>query len=221
MPGRLQVATGGALYADNTVQLAAPYVALGQAFQPPVLAGQEPLIFTQTDATGVTTALALAPTFGPGSLIVRADLIDIGNLSLQGIGSARFHAPRGDIRGNGTLSMAGDLVFEAGQIYPTTLGKFNIFVSRLRSRHRDRARLDHHSRRTVARTAAVRWRHALALRIKYPPGRHAACAHWRDQSRLERQRHRTSRPDRRCGTAQSGHVSIDLGRRQSDLRFRG
>ena len=62
MPGRLQVASGGVIYADDAVHLAAPYVALGQAFQPPVLAGQEPFIFTQTDATGVTTALALAPT---------------------------------------------------------------------------------------------------------------------------------------------------------------
>ena len=118
MPGRLQVASGGVIYANDTVRLTAPYVGLGQAFQSPVLPGQEPFIFTQTDASGVTSALALAPTFGPGSLIVHADLIDIGNLSLQGIGSARFHAPGGDIRGNGTLSMAGDSHAPSGPDLP-------------------------------------------------------------------------------------------------------
>ncbi len=128
MPGRLQVATGGAIYANDEVRLTAPYVALGQAFRPPQLATQENIIFTQTDAAGVTSPLALAPVFGSGSLIVRADLIDVGNLSLQGIGRASLLAPHGDIRGNGTLSMAGNLLLQAGQIYPTTLSPFNIFT---------------------------------------------------------------------------------------------
>jgi filamentous hemagglutinin len=128
MPGRLQVASGGVIYATDDIRLTAPYVGLGQAFRPPSLAGQEPFIFTQTDAAGLTTQLALAPSYGPGRLIVQADLIDVGNLSLQGIGSARLSARRGDIRGNGTLSMAGDLVLEAGQVYPTTLRPFNLFA---------------------------------------------------------------------------------------------
>ncbi len=128
MPGRLQVASGGVIYATDDVRLTAPYVALGQAFRPPALAGQEPFIFTQTDAAGITTQLALAPVHGAGRLIVRADLIDVGNLSLQGIGNVRLSARRGDIRGNGTLSMAGDLVLEAGQIYPATLRQFNLFA---------------------------------------------------------------------------------------------
>ncbi|MFN0127546.1 MAG: filamentous hemagglutinin N-terminal domain-containing protein, partial [Verrucomicrobiales bacterium] len=128
MPGRLQVASGGVIYATDDVRLAAPYVALGQAFRPPSLPGQEPFIFTQTDAAGVTTQLALAPTYGSGRLTVHADLIDIGNLSLQGIGAVRLNARRGDIRGNGTLSLAGNLVLEAGQVYPTTLRPFELFA---------------------------------------------------------------------------------------------
>ena len=128
LPGRLQVASGGVIYAADDVRLTAPYVALGQAFRPPSLAGQEPFVFTQTDAAGLTTQLALAPVSGAGQLVVEAELIDVGNLSLQGIGSARLSARRGDIRGNGTLSLAGDLVLEAGQVYPTTLRPFSIFA---------------------------------------------------------------------------------------------
>ena len=128
MPGRLQVAGGGVIYTTDDVRLTAPYVALGQAFRPPVLPGQEPFIFTKTDASGVTSSWSLAPERGTGRLIVTADLVDVGNLSLQGIGMARVTARGGDIRGNGTLSMAGDLVMEAGQIYPVTLRSFGIFA---------------------------------------------------------------------------------------------
>ncbi|MCB1077304.1 MAG: filamentous hemagglutinin N-terminal domain-containing protein, partial [Verrucomicrobiae bacterium] len=126
-PGSLRVATGGVIYADNKVLLAAPYVALGQPFRTPSLEGEVDLIFTKTDIGGVTTPYNFAPTFGPGSLTVRAEHIDIGTLSLQGIGNARFLAPNGDIRGNGTLDIAGNLYLQAGQIYPTTLSEFNIF----------------------------------------------------------------------------------------------
>jgi len=128
MPGRLQVAGGGVLRASDDVRLTAPYVALGQAFRPPSLPGQEPFVFTQTDPAGITTQLAFAPTYGTGRLIVQAGLIDVGNLSLQGIGGVRLSARHGDIRGNGTLSLAGDLVLEAGQVYPTTLRSFNLFA---------------------------------------------------------------------------------------------
>ena len=76
----------------------------------------------------MTSSWSLAPERGTGRLIVTADLIDVGNLSLQGIGAARLAARGGDIRGNGTLSMAGDLVMEAGQIYPVTLRSFGIFA---------------------------------------------------------------------------------------------
>jgi len=69
-----------------------------------------------------------APTDGPGSLNLSASLIDVGTLALLNIGRADLTASGGAIRGNGTLSMAGDLVLQANQIYPTTLGNFTVFV---------------------------------------------------------------------------------------------
>ena len=128
LPGRLSVGSGGVIYANAAVSLTAPYVALGQAFRAPQLATQQEILFTRTDASGTTTPYFPAPTYGMGSITVRAGLIDVGNLTLQGIGKARFLASDGEIRGNGTLTMAGDLVLQAGQIYPTTLNKFNLFA---------------------------------------------------------------------------------------------
>ncbi len=127
-PGSLRVASGGVIYADGRVKLQAGHVHLGQAFAPPALPAQQVVLFTQTDASGSTSPFTIVPAFGKGGLTVKAGLIDIGNLSLQGIGAATFDASRGDMRGNGTLSAVGDLVFKAGQIYPTTAGKFNIFA---------------------------------------------------------------------------------------------
>jgi hypothetical protein len=128
LPGRLSVGSGGVIYADAAVSLTAPYVALGQAFRAPQLATQQEILFTRTDGSGTTTPYFPAPTYGTGSITVRAGLIDVGNLTLQGIGKARLLAALGEIRGNGTLSMAGDLILQAGQIYPTTLSKFNLFA---------------------------------------------------------------------------------------------
>ena len=128
LPGRLSVGSGGVIYANAAVSLTAPYVALGQAFRAPQLATQQEILFTRTDASGTTTPYFPAPTYGMGSITVRAGLIDVGNLTLQGIGKARLLASDGEIRGNGTLTMAGDLVLQAGQIYPTTLNKFNLFA---------------------------------------------------------------------------------------------
>ncbi|MCB1232786.1 MAG: filamentous hemagglutinin N-terminal domain-containing protein, partial [Verrucomicrobiae bacterium] len=129
MPGSLRVADGGVIYADDAVFLSATYVALGQDFRPPALDGDQISLFTSTDASGITTPFYnFAPTWGRGSLTVHADLIDIGTLSLQGIGNANFRAPNGDIRGNGTLNIAGNLTLQAGQIYPTTLTDFNIYA---------------------------------------------------------------------------------------------
>jgi len=68
------------------------------------------------------------PTYGPASLTLNADLVDVGTLSLQNIGNAAIRASNGDIRGSGTLSMVGDLTLEAGQIYPTTLADFTIIA---------------------------------------------------------------------------------------------
>lgn len=119
--GALSVATGGFLYADSTVNLAAPYVALGTAFIAPYQVGEVIQPFTLNGSI-----YNFAPTSGTGRINVTADLIDIGNLTLGGIGSARLVADGGSIRGNGTFSMAGDLYLRSAQIYPTTGSVFTI-----------------------------------------------------------------------------------------------
>ncbi len=126
-PGTLRVAAGGVIRADADVQLRSSHAVIGQPFLAPAHPNDQIFPFQQ-DPPSPTRALALAPVFGPGSLSVTADLIDIGNLSLQSIGRAAFTAKNGDIRGNGTLSMAGDLILRAGQIYPTSLSTFNVFA---------------------------------------------------------------------------------------------
>ena len=119
----LSVADGGVIYADRRVTLSAPYVKLGTDFT-------EPLGLQDSRRTAAFLAngqsFYFRPRHGRGSLIVRADLIDIGNLSLQNIGRASFFAVGGDIRGNGTFNIAGRLQLQAGQIYPTSGSTFTI-----------------------------------------------------------------------------------------------
>ena len=121
--GSLSVATGGFLLADSTVNLTAPYVALGTAFQAPFQITEVVQPFTLNGSV-----YHFAPTSGTGRLHVTADLIDIGNLTLSGIGSTRLVVDGGSIRGNGTFSMAGDLYMRSAQIYPTTGSAFTIAV---------------------------------------------------------------------------------------------
>ena len=116
----LAVATGGLMFADGAVTLSAPYVALGTAFAPPVLPQEEGAFTVQGQPFYV------APTFGAGSVAVAASLIDVGNLSLQNIGRVALTAENGDIRGDGTLSLAGELTLRAGQIYPPSAVAFTI-----------------------------------------------------------------------------------------------
>ncbi len=119
--GSLTVADGGIIIADGAVTLSAPHVALGLPFQPPLTPGPARSPFNTNG-----TAIPIDPTFGPGSLTVIGSLIDIGNLSLQNIGQANFIAAGGDIRGNGTLDVAGHISLTAGQIYPATGVVFTI-----------------------------------------------------------------------------------------------
>ncbi|MDD5200596.1 MAG: filamentous hemagglutinin N-terminal domain-containing protein, partial [Terrimicrobiaceae bacterium] len=123
---KLSVASGGVLYADAAVDLTAPYVALGTSFLAPLT-----LLDTARKSAFTQGGLPyfFRPRFGPGSLTVHASLIDVGNLSLQGIGSARLIADGGDIRGDGTLDIAGNLTLRAGQIYPATGVTFTINAS--------------------------------------------------------------------------------------------
>lgn len=118
----LSVADGGVIYANDATILKAPYVVLGTPFLPPQEAEQvrEPFL----DGRG--EPFHFKPTHGRGSLTVIGDLIDIGNLSLQNIGQANFIAEGGDIRGDGTLNVAGNILMKAAQVYPPTAVTFTI-----------------------------------------------------------------------------------------------
>jgi filamentous hemagglutinin len=123
----LAVADGGILQADPAVTasslvLNAPYVALGESFVLPVQPSNAQRVFS----LGSTT-LSVLPTYGLSGLTVNAsDLIDIGNLSLQNIGAANFNVPAGDIRGDGTLDVAGAINLTAGQVYVPTAVNFTV-----------------------------------------------------------------------------------------------
>ncbi|MFZ4681839.1 MAG: beta strand repeat-containing protein, partial [Terrimicrobiaceae bacterium] len=129
--GSLRVASGGIIRADSAVSLKAPYIAVGQIFRAPVNPVENlenPFYPFQKFENGGPGPESVLPEFGPGSLTLTADVIDVGTLVLKNIGQASFSAPGGDIRGNGTLSIAGDLTLNAAQIYPTTYSAFNIFA---------------------------------------------------------------------------------------------
>jgi len=121
---RLSIADGGVIIADSDVNLSAPYVVLGTPFLEPRLATQ-PTIPYQLPSGPFT----FSPTYGPGVLTVRGNLIDIGNLSLQNIGRLNLIAEGGDVRGDGSLDVAGDLYVRAGQVYPPTAVTFTISVA--------------------------------------------------------------------------------------------
>ena len=122
----LRVAAGGVIQADSAVHLSSKYLALGQPFTPPPNPDDEVIPFQQDPAT-ITRQFFFAPTFGTGSLTAQAELIDLGNLSFQNIGSVSLIS-KGDLRGNGTVQMAGDLRLQATQIYPTTRSTLNLFA---------------------------------------------------------------------------------------------
>jgi filamentous hemagglutinin len=126
-PGVLRVAAGGVMQADAAVTLSGSYMAVGQLFHAPLNPADQFFPFQQ-DPAPVTAEYQFAPTFGPGTVAIQAGLIDVGTLSFQNVGRASLVADGGDIRGNGTLQIAGDLTLRAAQIYPTTLSAFSIFA---------------------------------------------------------------------------------------------
>jgi hypothetical protein len=127
VPGTLRMAGGGVIQADGKVAINAPYVVVGQPFRPPLNPDDPIVTFQQDTVSGSPVDYAFAPTFGTGNLVFNSRLIDLGNLSLQTIGRAAFNAG-GDIRGNGTVAIRGDLTLRASQIYPTTLATLNFFA---------------------------------------------------------------------------------------------
>lgn len=122
----LRVAGGGIIRSNSTVDLAAPYVAIGREFLDPLNPNDIISLFRTTSASGPVDYFP-QPTYGTGTLTVNASLIDVGTLVLGGIGTATLTSG-GDIRGNGILNISGDLTMKASQIYPTTLSKFDIFA---------------------------------------------------------------------------------------------
>jgi len=127
--GNLRVAGGGVIRASAPVSLSASYLAIGQAFRPPLNPEDTYVPFRYINpATNSPDDYFFAPTTGAGSLQVSAGLIDVGTVSLQGIGAASLTAANGDIRGSGTFGIAGHLSLTAAQIYPTTLARFDIFA---------------------------------------------------------------------------------------------
>jgi len=128
LPGRLAVADGGVVYSSGNVRLSAGQIALGQNFRTPTQQSSVQLFNSGVAGSVNVQPFQLAPRSGTGSLTVKAGLVDIGDLSLDGVGSTLVDARNGDIRGNGTFQMAGDLTLQAGQVYPTTQRSFNVFV---------------------------------------------------------------------------------------------
>ena len=126
----MSVATSGVLFANSDVTLTAPHVALGQRFVAPKLAEE---LVSYTPFIDGNLPLYIQPATGSGTLTVHAKQIDVGNLTLQGIGTANLFADNGDIRGNGTFDIAGRLNLRAGQIYPATASTFTISASNYQS----------------------------------------------------------------------------------------
>ncbi len=125
----LSLGSGGIIYADPSVAssltLDAPYVAIGMPLQTPQVVLGEIQNPTAIITSGGTSYF-VPPTTGQGALEVNAQFIDIGNLTLQKIGAARFQAGDGEIRGSGTLDVAGEIDMTAAQIYPPSATIFNI-----------------------------------------------------------------------------------------------
>lgn len=121
--GRVSLANQGILFNNSSFAVNAGAVSLGMAFRPPSLPTEEtsPIVFNGQP-------FIIPAAHGNGTLDINADHIDVGSLSLQGTGRANLAAENGDVRGNGTFIIAGDLKVRAGQIYPTTASEFNLIA---------------------------------------------------------------------------------------------
>ncbi len=127
--GQLRLAGGGVIMADGNLSLSASSITIGQPYQAPRNPSDPYQPFRRFDSgNGSTPQLFVAPTSGTGSLTASASHLDAGNLVLQGIDSASLTAIGGDLRGYGSVNVAGDLTLQAARIYPTTLSDFDIFA---------------------------------------------------------------------------------------------
>ena len=106
--GEVSLANSGFVRADSAVNINANYVSFGKQDIIPDLPEEVRNPLSENSR----------PTHGSGSLNISAGLIDVGSLSALNIGNITLTANNGDIRGSGTLHVAGDLTLRAGQIYP-------------------------------------------------------------------------------------------------------
>ena len=128
----------GTVFADPAtnpaITISAPYIAIGATTLN--VDGQSVSNFAPDYASITTSAGNLpasptpglaTPTYGTASLTLNAtDLIDVGFLSLQNIGTTSFSVPTGDIRGGGLFYAAGDVTLTAGQVYTPTAATFTV-----------------------------------------------------------------------------------------------
>jgi len=134
IPGILKVAygsllrPGGLLWSDGGITLEADSVSLGQPLRAPLTGPDRANTTIISESYGLTADRYITPTGGPGSVTVKANQIDIGNLSLQNASNLRLLARDGAVRGDGTLDLAGDLLIEAGAVYPASGTKFQAFA---------------------------------------------------------------------------------------------
>lgn len=137
--GSLRVAGGGIIQSGSPVDLSASYIAVGQKFREPIHPSDSAYYaFKQNiDSTadenndGIKDGFNYFPeaTYGTnGEVNFSASLVDIGTTIFKKTGKVSLTALNGDIRGDGTLSVAGMVTMTAGQIYPTTLAEFNVFA---------------------------------------------------------------------------------------------
>jgi filamentous hemagglutinin len=116
--GALSIADAGLIQADALTTLSAAFVKLGLSLGQPVRDEELVNPFDKDNPGGPGKVPSyFSPTAGTGRLVVTADLVETGFLSLQGISSAGITA-RHELRGAGYLDIAGNLDLTAGQIVP-------------------------------------------------------------------------------------------------------
>jgi filamentous hemagglutinin family protein len=126
--GGLSVADSGILSATEVVNLSGSEVSIGQGYIPPTLAADIPPPIEDPNSRMVP----YPPTPGTGELFVTSGskgapgLVNIGNLTLQGISQTAVTSVDGDVRGFGTFDVSGPLKIVSDSVYPPTSGIFTI-----------------------------------------------------------------------------------------------
>lgn len=131
---------------DAEVVLDAPYVGIGYGDTRLRLDGVVPDMTSTSNPRNATTPIRLAPSAGEGVLSIAGDLVEfIGEAVTQGFGDAaagrdgvivdaaedlRLRGVRTQLRSDyaGLFRTAGNLVIDAGRVYPTTLTAFELGV---------------------------------------------------------------------------------------------